>query len=203
MGWIPEGWEVQSIGDTIDLAYGKSLPAIKRVEGDVPVYGSGGVSGYHNEKYVDGPGIVVGRKGTVGSLYWAEEDFFPIDTVFYVVRKAELPLYWIFQALQLIDIKSMGADSAVPGVNRNAVYARYLCLPIKEILVSYLAQITPNNARRNALVLQGQILSNLRDTLLPKLLSGQLRIPDAEKLLADAVGIKFTEDKLEQAIIDY
>lgn len=187
MGWIPEGWEVKSIGDALELAYGKSLPATKRVNGDIPVYGSGGISGAHDEKLVNGPGIVVGRKGTVGSLYWVERDFFPIDTVFYVIAKINIPLYWIYQSLQLIDIKNMGADSAVPGVNRNAVYASQLVLPVIEILQKYLGQIDSNIAKRNTLTVQNHTLSNLRDTLLPKLLSGQLRIPDAEKLMADAL----------------
>jgi type I restriction enzyme S subunit len=129
MGWVPEGWAVEPVGNLIELAYGKSLPGTKRIDGNVPVYGSGGLSGYHNASLVEGPSVIVGRKGTVGSLYWVEEDCFPIDTVFYVVRKSHLPLSWIFQALQLVDIKSMGADSAVPGVNRNVVYATRLVVP--------------------------------------------------------------------------
>ncbi len=185
MGWVPKGWEVETIGKILDLAYGKSLPAKKRIDGNIPVYGSGGISGSHNEKLVEGPGIIVGRKGTVGSLYWVESDYFPIDTVFYVVRKLELPLYWIYQSLQLIDIKSLGADSAVPGVNRNAVYARYFTIPKDIIFKGYLSLIEPTIAKRKEIVAESATLTTLRDTLLPKLLSGQLRIPDAEKLITD------------------
>ncbi|MCW8918371.1 MAG: restriction endonuclease subunit S [Gammaproteobacteria bacterium] len=186
MGWVPEGWEVKSIGDVIELAYGKSLPASKRIDGDVPVFGSGGISGLHNEKLVDGPGIVVGRKGTVGSLYWVEDDFFPIDTVFFVVNKSHVPLYWLYQTLGLIDIKSMGADSAVPGVNRNAVYARSVTIPRVGVFDGYLGQIESYNSRRKVLDEQSSTLTNLRDTLLPKLLSGQLRLPDAEAMVEQA-----------------
>lgn len=184
MGWVPEGWAVKLIGEVLELAYGKSLPATKRIAGNVPVFGSGGLSGLHNEKLVDAPGIVVGRKGTVGSLYWVNDDFFPIDTVFYVVNKMHVPLYWLYQTLGLIDIKSMGADSAVPGVNRNTVYARYVTVPDKGVFDGYLNQIDSYNSRRNVLDGQREALANLRDTLLPKLLSGQLRIPEAEQLLA-------------------
>lgn len=187
MGWVPEGWEVKDIGAVLELAYGKSLAANKRIAGDVPVYGSGGVTGFHNEKLVDGPGIVVGRKGTVGSLYWIESAFYPIDTVFYVVVKAEIPLYWLYQALQLIDIKSMGADSAVPGVNRNVIYAKQVSIPSAALFRHYLDQISPINAKRQALSAQITTLSDLRDTLLPKLLSGQLRIPEAEQLLTEVI----------------
>ncbi|MDF1614831.1 restriction endonuclease subunit S [Desulfurivibrio dismutans] len=185
MGWVPEGWEVKKIGEILELAYGKSLPATKRRAGDIPVYGSGGMSGFHNEKLVDGPGVVIGRKGTVGSLYWVDGNFFPIDTVFYVVSKIHVPLYWLYQSLQLIDIKSMGADSAVPGVNRNAVYARSLAIPAKVIFDGYLTQVGAYNSRSKELSGQNETLSGLRDTLLPKMISGQLRVPDAEQLLAE------------------
>ncbi len=75
---------MQRVEDILELAYGKSLTSTDRKEGHVPVYGSGGITGYHNEALVDGPSIIVGRKGTVGSLYWEDRPFFPIDTVFYV-----------------------------------------------------------------------------------------------------------------------
>ncbi|RDH82034.1 MAG: restriction endonuclease subunit S [endosymbiont of Escarpia spicata] len=189
MGWVPEGWGVNAIGDVLELAYGKSLPATKRIDGNVPVYGSGGVSGYHNEKHAIGPGVVVGRKGTVGSLHWVEEDYFPIDTVFYVVEKIDIPLFWIYQALQRLDIKSMGADSAVPGVNRNAIYARCFILPPNDLFNTYLLQIEAINTKRRSLELQNVSFSCLRDTLLPKLLSGQLRIPDAEAAVGAASSV--------------
>ncbi|CAK8719680.1 Type I restriction enzyme, S subunit [Candidatus Electrothrix aarhusensis] len=186
MGWVPDGWEVETIGKVLELAYGKSLPAKKRIDGDIPVYGSGGISGSHNEKLVEGPGIIVGRKGTVGSLYWVEHAYFPIDTVFYVIRKLDLPLYWIYQSLQLIDIKSLGADSAVPGVNRNAIYAKFFTIPKDDIFKGYLNIIEKNIAKQKNIDLENGILIQLRDTLLPKLLSGQLRIPNAENFFKDA-----------------
>lgn len=65
LGKIPEGWEVKRLGEVIELAYGKALKADNRALGEVPVYGSGGIVGYHNESLVNGPGIVVGRKGTI------------------------------------------------------------------------------------------------------------------------------------------
>ena len=187
MGWIPEGWNVQTIGDTIDLSYGKSLPAKKREDGVVPVYGSGGISGWHSESLCEGPGLVVGRKGTVRSLYWVKEDYFPIDTVFFVVNKSEAPLYWIYQSLQLIDIKSMGADSAVPGVNRNAIYGRHFCLPTSEVWNAYWENLKPITDKMNELESESLTLAKLRDTLLPQLLSGELRIADAEQLVADSL----------------
>ena len=87
LGEIPEGWEVKTLGDLLELAYGKALRADSRHDGDVPVYGSNGEVGWHNKRLVQGPGIVVGRKGNPGVITWAAIDFFPIDTTFYVVPK--------------------------------------------------------------------------------------------------------------------
>ena len=90
LGEIPEGWEVKELGELIELAYGKALKANDRKDGSVPVYGSNGQIGRHDEKLVDGPGIVVGRKGNPGVVTWAHSDFFPIDTAFYVGNSSEL-----------------------------------------------------------------------------------------------------------------
>lgn len=187
MGWVPEGWEIKRIDDLLELAYGKALPATVRVNGAFPVYGSGGVSGYHNEAIVRGPGIVVGRKGTVGSLYWVEEDFFPIDTVFYVQNKTDLPMFWLFKILQTLDIASMGADSAVPGVNRNTVYAQKVIVPQFHSLNAYGYFINIFKAKQNIVVCENGTLSVMRDELLPKLLSGQIQIPEAEALLNETL----------------
>jgi len=188
MGWIPKGWRVTQIGELIELAYGKALAARKRELGPFPVYGSGGIGGYHKVAIVQGPGIIVGRKGTVGSVYWENDDFFPIDTVFYVKRRQEIPLYWVYQHLAMMDIAALGADSAVPGVNRNAVLAKGWVCPEKTIYENYWVILRAEVEKMQELKLENQTLSMLRDTLLPKLLSGEIRIPEAEIMINDNNG---------------
>jgi type I restriction enzyme S subunit len=95
------------------LNYGKALKADNRKVGTVPVYGSAGVVGSHEESLVDGPGVIVGRKGNVGSVFWSNTRFFPIDTVFYVT--SELPLLFVFFLLSYIEF--INNDAAVPGLN--------------------------------------------------------------------------------------
>jgi len=82
LGEIPKGWEVKKLGDLLELAYGKALKAEDRQEGTVPVYGSNGQVGLHDERLVAGPGIIVGRKGNPGIVTWTPTDFFAIDTTF-------------------------------------------------------------------------------------------------------------------------
>ena len=79
--------ESEQIGNLISLEYGSGLTESKRKGGKYPVFGSNGIVGYHNEYQVQGPGIVVGRKGSIGEVNWTNEDFWPIDTTYYVKLK--------------------------------------------------------------------------------------------------------------------
>jgi type I restriction enzyme S subunit len=171
--------ETVALKDLLDLKYGKSLPATRRSPGDVPVYGSGGIVGMHNQHLVDGPGIVVGRKGTVGTIHWSRKKFFPIDTTFYVeVRRPEVPIEFLFFMLRKLGLDSMNSDSAVPGLNRAHTLALRIQLPQQEELARFAVKIRPLFELKHSLSVQSNCLKELRDTLLPKLMSGELRVRD-------------------------
>ena len=76
---MKENWSTRPLGKIIELKYGKGLPQRDRVPGSYPVYGSGGIVDYHNEYFIQGPGIVVGRRGSIGTVYYEKNGFFPID----------------------------------------------------------------------------------------------------------------------------
>ena len=179
LGKIPKGWEVKRVGDLIELAYGKALKSTDRKQGSVPVYGSGGVTGYHNEALVPHGAIIVGRKGTVGSLYWEDKPFFPIDTTFYVKPK-EVPMTYCFYAMQTLGLDKLNTDAAVPGLNRENVCRLELVKPIISILNSFDSIALRIREAMRANEAASQSLTQLRDTLLPKLLSGELSVPDWE-----------------------
>ncbi len=181
LGEIPEGWSERRLGDIMELAYGRALKASDRIDGPVPVYGSGGITGFHNKSMVDGPSIVVGRKGTVGSLYWEDRPFFPIDTVFFVKTKA--PLTFCYYHLQTLGLDGMNTDAAVPGLNRNNIYRLPVPWSTDELRTRFDEIVMPFRQRIRANFDQSQTLECLRNTLLPKLISGELRVKDAEKFV--------------------
>ncbi len=187
LGEIPEGWEVRTIGDLLELAYGKALKAGDRREGEVPVYGSNGQVGLHDERLAQGPGIVVGRKGSPGIVTWAPTDFFVIDTAFYVLPKGTChSLRFLFHALRAHDLGSLGADSAVPGLNRNLAYMSPQILPSPAILERFDAITRGLGERVHACRSQeSRTLAALRDTLLPKLISGELSVAHAQRAVED------------------
>ena len=178
----PTGWGVGKVEDILELAYGKALKAEVRIPGGVPVYGSGGLTGWHNEAFVAGPCVIVGRKGTVGSLFWEDRPCCPIDTVFYV--RPKLPLPFCFYQLRVLGLEGMNTDGAVPGLNRNNVYRLPVAIPPAPVLDAYAQIADALRARIHANQAHAQTLTALRDNLLPRLISGQLRLPEAEALLA-------------------
>jgi type I restriction enzyme S subunit len=186
-GHIPHGWEVKTLGEVIELAYGKPLKAEDRKNGSVCVYGANGPVGWHDENLVTGPGIVVGRKGNPGVVTWAHGDFFPIDTTFYVEPKGECrSLYFFYYALSLHNLANLSADSAVPGLNRNHAYMSMQVIPSQPVLKAFDSQISPIFAAIHANEEQSRTLAILRDTLLPKLLSGELSVAGLESKLEAA-----------------
>ncbi|MCK5602574.1 restriction endonuclease subunit S, partial [Candidatus Pacearchaeota archaeon] len=177
---IPEGWDICRLADILKLAYGKALKKTDRIDGDISVYGSGGFTGYHNKHLVTGPGIIVGRKGTVGTLYWEQDNFYPIDTVFYVIPHNGYSLEYVYYLLQTLGLQDMNTDAAVPGLNRNNVYRLEIAnVPIS--LVNAYTEVVRNLRNKISLNLNEiKSLQTIRDTLLPKLISGQIRIGEEE-----------------------
>jgi type I restriction enzyme S subunit len=177
----PEGWETKRVSDYLSLAYGKSLPAAKRHTGGVPVYGSGGITGFHSEALVNEPTVIVGRKGTVGSLYWENRPCFPIDTVFFV--QPEAPLSFCYYLLESLPLQDMNTDAAVPGLNRENVYRLEVTAP-STVLIAYFAETISRFRETIAEVSrESETLAQIRDTLLPRLISGELRVSDAERFM--------------------
>jgi len=177
---LPKGWYMATIGNICDFVYGKALKEEIRRPGPFPVYGSNGQVGWHDEALVKGPGVVVGRKGNPGIVTWAPTDFFPIDTTFYALPKAQCrSLYFLFYALRAHDLASLGADSAVPGLNRNMAYLSEQILPPPDLQDGFDKQVRPLFERIHHNDEESRTLATLRDTLLPKLLSGEVRVPVA------------------------
>jgi type I restriction enzyme S subunit len=167
---LPEGWERAPLGERITLNYGKALKADERVDGPFPVFGSSGIVGTHDKALVQGAGIILGRKGNVGSVFWSNKDFYPIDTV-YFIEAANSNLY-LFYALKHMHFIS--TDVAVPGLNRDLAYSRPLTTPSKTVLSAFLEVTSPIHEQLDKLDEMNQELKAARDLLLPRLMSGEM-----------------------------
>lgn len=147
-------WEKLKVADVCELAYGKSLTADSRIPGDYPVYGSAGEVGTHINFLIDGPGIIIGRKGSVGTIYYEKRNFYPIDTSYYVIPKQGNDLRFLYYKFQTLGLNRLNSDAAVPGLNRNVVYEQssiYPPLPTQRRIASILSaydDLIENNIKR-------------------------------------------------------
>lgn len=181
-GPLPEGWRWGELGEQIELAYGKALKATERQPGPYAVIGSSGIVGEHCEAYEKGPGIVVGRKGNVGSIVWSPDDFWPIDTVFFV--RSASPQMYLLQLLQRVPFQN--TDAAVPGLNRSAALKKVIRIPPLQIQADYHCVVWPMRQMVDYLTRANQRLAASRDLLLPRLMSGQLSVAGAQRELETA-----------------
>lgn len=169
---VPEGWERKALRDVATLNYGKALKEETRVPGGVPVYGSSGIVGSHDKALVNGPGIILGRKGNVGSVRWSHCNFFPIDTVYFIASdQFDFHLYLTLQHMQF-----MSTDVAVPGLNREFAYSRSLIRPSATIGARFEEEVTPIFLQIQKLTEWNEKLAKARDLLLPKLMSGAITV---------------------------
>lgn len=172
VGGLPDGWKRKTLGECVTLHYGKALKAEDRVDGPFPVYGSSGIVGSHEMPLVLGPGIIVGRKGNVGSVFWSNKDFYAIDTVYYVDAAAS-NLYYFYAIKHMTFINT---DVAVPGLNRDLAYSRPLLLPSKSILRQFLDTVAPIHDQTDKLNEMNAKLRTARDLLLPRLMNGEIAV---------------------------
>ena len=137
-------YEMMPFEKICTLEYGASLPKKKRVDGHIPVMGSNGISGYHNEYLIKGPAIIVGRKGSAGEVTYINSDCFPIDTTYYVkiVDTSRTDILYLYHLLKTLDLPSLRGGAGIPGLNRKDVYDKYkLPLPPLEVQREIVAEI--------------------------------------------------------------
>ena len=129
---MSSNWENTTLGEVLTLQRGMDLPVQDRQIGKFPVVASTGVVGYHTEAPVKGPGVVIGRSGSIGGGQYINQDFWPLNTTLWVKDfKGNDPRY-CYYLLKAIDFSSMNAGSGVPTLNRNHLHPmRVYRAPIK------------------------------------------------------------------------
>jgi type I restriction enzyme, S subunit len=114
-------WREVMLGDVLTLQRGFDLPARDRVNGPFPIVSSSGVTGHHATAKVDPPGVVIGRYGSLGSVHWVTEPFWPLNTSLWVKDFHDNDPRYLSYLLRTVSVDGSTA-SAVPGVNRNHLH---------------------------------------------------------------------------------
>ncbi len=183
---MPKGWEQGELMDLLVLQRGFDLPAPDRTKGSFPIIAASGPNGTHEKARVPGPGVVTGRSGVLGKVFLVLEDYWPLNTTLWVKEFKRATPCFAYQLLKRLDFAAFNAGSAVPTLNRNHIHSLKYVLPPKQIVKAYEEVAQSLHQKIMANDQQAQTLTSLRDTLLPRLISGQLRLPEAEAILEDA-----------------
>jgi type I restriction enzyme S subunit len=130
LGQIPEGWIVCRLGRQIELQRGVDTTKETQNDGDIPVVSSGGISSYHDRAFASGPGVVVGRKGTAGSVHYIDSAFWPHDTTLWVKQFRGNHPKFVYYKLRSMNLGSFDTGSANPTLNRNLIHPVIVSWPL-------------------------------------------------------------------------
>lgn len=169
LGDIPQGWKEGTLFDLIELQRGFDLPTQNRKEGKFPIFASTGTNEKHNEFKVKAPGIVTGRSGSLGEVFYVDEDFWPLNTTLWVKHfKIAKPIY-AFYVLKGINIIDYNGGSAVPTLNRNDIHRHQLIVPAKTLVEKFEKIQQPFFKYVKILNQENQKLTELKGLLLSRL----------------------------------
>lgn len=180
-GELPDGWTCPQLGVIIELQRGHDLPAEARRDGPFPVVSSGGVSGYHDESACRGPAVVTGRYGTVGEVYYVEEDCWPLNTTLYVKDFRGNDPRWVALLLESLPLDAESEKSAVGGINRNVIGKLRVPRPGLDEQRRIAAELTRARATeeraREVLERQLKLLAEHRQALITAAVTGAVAVP--------------------------
>ena len=174
LGRIPEGWKVGQLDELVEIKYGKDHK--KLLPGNIPVYGSGGIMRHVNMPIYEKESVLIPRKGSLNNVLYVNHPFWTVDTMFYTRMKINGIAKFIYLFISPIDLLSMNNGSAVPSMTTEILSKIRLVIPSKNIFDNFESLVAPSFDKIGSCNKEICKLSNLRDTLLPKLLSGELSI---------------------------
>ena len=171
---LPIDWRKVKLNEVLEIKYGRDHKHLE--EGLIPVYGSGGIMRYANKALYNNDSILIPRKGTLSNLFYLNKPFWSVDTMFYTIFKNEFVGKYLFYLLKTMDLASMNVGSAVPSLTTEVLNKLEVMVPSDKILKefevvisSFFLKIEKNNE-------QNKTLSQLRDNLLPKLMTGKIEV---------------------------
>ena len=172
---VPEGWSRGLLKELISVNYGKDHKKAPD-DGNIPVYGSGGLMRKCNKSLFSGEAVLIPRKGSLNNIMYVDETFWTVDTMFYATMKQPHTAVFVYFFVKAFDMYSMNIGAAVPSMTTKILDAMDVVIPDKENLEKFdkYAKVYFNKIK----TLQGQNerLKIARDLLLPKLMSGEVEV---------------------------
>ena len=166
------------LDELISVKYGKDHK--KLADGVIPVYGSGGIMRYVERPLYTEESVLIPRKGSLNNVMYVNEPFWSVDTMFYTEMKVPNVAKFVYHFMKVKDLASMNAGSAVPSMTTDILNAMEVVIPSADKLCEFEELVSPLYTMIKSNMVQNIRLTNLRDTLLPKLMSGELDVSDLD-----------------------
>ena len=171
-------WPEGKLSDLIEVCYGKDHKKLN--DGDIPVYGSGGIMRHVDQALYDQESVLVPRKGTLNNVMYVNEPFWSVDTMFFTKMKRQNVAKFVFHFLKGKDLAAMNAGSAVPSMTTKILDAIPLQIPDDQTLSTFEAQVSPFYQAVTYNNKESETLAAVRNALLPKLMSGEIDVSDID-----------------------
>lgn len=173
-GKMPEGWKVGKLSNLITVKYGKDHKKLD--DGKYSVYGSGGIMRYVDKFLYDKESVLIPRKGTLNNVFYINEPFWSVDTMFYTEMKKENIAKYVYFFVKGKDLNAMNAGSAVPSMTTEILNAIEVVIPSDEYLEKFENIVSPMFKQIKQYIIENKKLVSLRDILLPKLMNGEIEV---------------------------
>ena len=167
-------WPLGHLSDLITVRYGKDHKKLD--DGPFPVYGSGGVMRYVERPIYEKESVLIPRKGTLNNVMYVNEPFWSVDTMFFTEMKLPDVAKFVFHFVKSKDLAALNAGSAVPSMTTDILNAMELCIPDPETLKCFESIVGPMYRTMQHNTEESKELATVRDTLLPRLMSGELDV---------------------------
>lgn len=171
---LPKGWRIEKLASICTVKYGKDHKHLS--DGNIPVYGSGGIMRFAEKALYDKESILIPRKGTLSNLFYVTEPFWSVDTMFYTIINEDRIRKYLFCLLKTLNLASMNVGSAVPSLTTDVLNKIDILVPDNETLQDFENTISSFYSKMDVNNTQIKSLTQTRDTLLPKLMSGQISL---------------------------
>lgn len=192
LGLVPRGWRVGQIGDELRIAYGKNLPTTRLLEEGFPVFGGNGQIGFFSEYLYESRQVIVACRGAAsGKINQSSPKAFVTNNSLILEKTKNLPFSYLKGFMKNSDLVPYVTGSAQPQVTIDNLKVFKILVPTESVVTCFesIAGLIEDQIEQNNC--QAQTLTQLRDTLLPRLISGQLLLPEVEasveNMLSEAV----------------
>ena len=179
---VPEGWERTNVNSILTFHRGYDLTHKEFIDGPYPVVGSTSIIGCHNKFKIEGPGIVTGRSGSLGVYQLIWDNYWPHNTSLYVSDFKGHNVFYIYCLLKTVDFTTLNSGGAIPSLNRNTLSSISIIEPPMSLQTMFSGKVMPMFKRQRLLQSQVRLLTEARDRLLPKLMSGEISVETAQSV---------------------